>query len=155
MSFDENNIIFKQYFIPDKYDKSLIFSKTLQDYIAGTKGLNFVDKKLVKTINAFIMYKIVSFFHASIDDKKFCRINKVFKQKMIQKLKILVKNGQMLMRKSLKNSRFCQIIDEKKTLRDYSICEAGFSKMCERDCGAGFFLKKWCGTGSRPRAALI
>ncbi len=39
MSFDENNIIFKQYFIPDKYDKSLIFSKTLQDYIAGTKGL--------------------------------------------------------------------------------------------------------------------
>ena len=40
MSFDENNIIFKQYFIPDKYDKSLIFSKTLQDYIAGTKGLN-------------------------------------------------------------------------------------------------------------------
>ena len=39
MSFDENNIIFKQYFIPDKYDKSLIFSKTLQDYIAGIKGL--------------------------------------------------------------------------------------------------------------------
>ena len=41
MSFDENNIIFKQYFIPDKYDKSLIFSKTLQDYIAGIKGLIF------------------------------------------------------------------------------------------------------------------
>ena len=40
MSFDENNIIFKQYFIPDKYDKSLIFSKTLQDYIAGIQGLN-------------------------------------------------------------------------------------------------------------------
>ena len=40
MSFDENNIIFKQYFIPDKYDKSLIFSKTLQDYIAGIKGLS-------------------------------------------------------------------------------------------------------------------
>ena len=45
---------------------------------AGLKRLNFVDKKLVKTINAFIMYKIVSFFHASIDDKKFCRINKSF-----------------------------------------------------------------------------
>ena len=42
------------------------------------KRLNVVDKKLVKTINAFIMYKIVSFFHASIDDKKFCRINKSF-----------------------------------------------------------------------------
>ena len=40
MSFDENNIIFKQYFIPDKYDKSLIFSKTLQDYIGHAKGLN-------------------------------------------------------------------------------------------------------------------
>ena len=39
MSFDENNIIFKQYFIPDKYDKSLIFSKTLQDYIGHAKGL--------------------------------------------------------------------------------------------------------------------
>ena len=39
MSFDEINIIFKQYFIPDKYDKSLIFSKTLQDYIAVPKGL--------------------------------------------------------------------------------------------------------------------
>ena len=45
---------------------------------AGLKRLNFVDKKLVKTINAFIMYKIVSFFHASIGDKKFCRINKSF-----------------------------------------------------------------------------
>ena len=43
MSFDENNIIFKQYFIPDKYDKSLIFSKTLQDYIDHAKGLS--DKK--------------------------------------------------------------------------------------------------------------
>ena len=42
MSFDENNIIFKQYFIPDKYDKSLIFSKTLQDYIAGIKGLKLL-----------------------------------------------------------------------------------------------------------------
>ena len=39
MSFDENNIIFKQYSIPDKYDKSLIFSKTLQDYIAVPKEL--------------------------------------------------------------------------------------------------------------------
>ena len=38
---------------------------------AGLKRLNFVDKKLVKTINAFIMYKIVSFFHASIGDKNF------------------------------------------------------------------------------------
>ena len=45
---------------------------------AGLKRLNFVDKKLVKTVNAFIMYKIVSFFHASIDYKKFCRINKSF-----------------------------------------------------------------------------
>ena len=60
-----------------------------------------------KTINAFIMYKIVSFFHVSIDDKKFCRINKSFKQKMIRKLKILVKNGQMSMKKLLKNGRFC------------------------------------------------
>ena len=31
-------------------------------FFAGLKRLNFVDKKLVKTINAFIMYKIVSFF---------------------------------------------------------------------------------------------
>ena len=45
MSFDENNIIFKQYFIPDKYDKSLIFSKTLQDYIAGTKGLSIKQRR--------------------------------------------------------------------------------------------------------------
>jgi len=40
-------------------------------FFAGLKRLNFVDKKLVKTINAFIMYKIVSFFHASIGDKNF------------------------------------------------------------------------------------
>ena len=45
MSFDENNIIFKQYFIPDKYDKSLIFSKTLQDYIGHAKGINILINK--------------------------------------------------------------------------------------------------------------
>ena len=29
---------------------------------------------------------------------------------------------------------------------------AGFSKMCVRGCGAGFFLKKWCGrAGSAGR----
>ena len=53
-------------------------AKVIVPFFAGLKRLNFVDKKLVKTINAFIMYKIVSFFHASIDDKKFCRINKSF-----------------------------------------------------------------------------
>ena len=51
------------------------FLKACERDPAGLKRLNFVDKKLVKTINAFIMYKIVSFFHASIDDKKFCRKN--------------------------------------------------------------------------------
>ena len=74
---------------------------------------------------------------------------------MIRKLKFLVKNGQISMKKSLKNGRFCQIFDEKKTLRDYSICGAGFSKMCVRD----FFLKNGASgiyeTGSRPRAALV
>ena len=81
------------------------------------------------------MYKIVSFFHASIDDKKFCRINKSFKQKMTRKLKILVKNGQMSMKKSLKNGRFCQIFDEKKTLRGYSICGAGLRDFQKCACG--------------------
>ena len=108
-------------------------------FFAGLKRLNFVDKKLVKTINAFIMYKIVSFFHASIDDKKFCRINKSFKQKMTRKLKILVKNGQMSMKKSLKNGRFCQIFDEKR--------HCGIIQFA----GRGFFLKNDAGT----RAALF
>ena len=58
---------------------------------------------------------------------------------MTRKLKILVKNGQISMKKSFKNGRFGPIFDEKKTLRDYSIC------------GAGFFLKNDAGT----RAALF
>ena len=58
MSFDENNIIFKQYFIPDKYDKSLIFSKTLQDYIAGIKGLKREFKK-----NESISQKVLLLAH--------------------------------------------------------------------------------------------
>ena len=80
---------------------------------------------------------------------------------MTRKLKILVKNGQMSMKKSLKNGRFCQIFDEKKTLRGYSICGAGLRDFQKCACGiAGrdFFLKNGaggiCGTGSRPRAAL-
>ena len=55
MSFDENNIIFKQYFIPDKYDKSLIFSKTLQDYIGHAKGLNLVHIGVLLMINTTVI----------------------------------------------------------------------------------------------------
>ena len=82
------------------------------------------------------MYKIVSFFHASTGDKKFCRITRVFKQKMIRKLKILAKNGQISMKKSFKNGRFCPIFDEKR-LREYSICGAGL--MDFKKCACGVF----------------
>ena len=73
---------------------------------------------------------------------------------MTRKLKILVKNGQISMKKSLKNGRFCQIFDEKKTSRDYSICEAGLRDFHKCACEVavrGFFLKNDAGT----RAALF
>ena len=58
---------------------------------------------------------------------------------MTRKLKILVKNGQMSMKKSLKNGRFCQIFDEKR--------HCGVIQFA----GRGFFLKNDAGT----RAALF
>ena len=76
---------------------------------------------------------------------------------MTRKLKILVKNGQMLMKKLLKNGRFYQIFDKKDIAGLFNLRSgvAGFSKMCVRD----FFLKNGaggiCRTGSRPRAALV
>ena len=58
---------------------------------------------------------------------------------MIRKLKILAKNGQISMKKSFKNGRFCPIFDEKR--------HCGIIQFA----GRGFFLKNDAGT----RAALF
>ena len=55
---------------------------------------------------------------------------------MTRKLKILVKNGQISMKKSLKNGRFCPIFDEK------------------RHCGVIQFAGRGCGIFKNVRAGL-
>ena len=78
---------------------------------------------------------------------------------MTRKLKILVKNGQMLMKKSLKNGRFCQIFDEKRHCGVIQFAGRGCGIFKNVRAGRGFFLKNdaggVCGAGSRPRAALV
>jgi hypothetical protein len=63
-----------------------------------------------------------------------------------RKLKILVKNGQISMKKSLKNGRFCQIFDEK---RHCGVIQfAGLGCGIVKNVRAGFFLKH--GEGGIP-----
>jgi hypothetical protein len=61
------------------------------------------------------------------------------------RLKILVKNGQISMKKSL--CRFCPIFDEKRHcgVIQFAGGVAGFSKMCVRGYETGFFLKNGAG----------
>ena len=106
---------------------------------ARLKRLNFVDKKLVKTINAFIMYKIVSFFHASIGDKKFCRINKFLSKKWSENWKFWLKMVKFQWKNHLKTVNFAQFSMKKK--------HYGIIQFARR----GFFLKNDAGT----RAALF
>ena len=82
---------------------------------------------------------------------------------MTRKLKILVKNGQISMKNHLKTIDFAKFSMKKDIAGLFNLRSgvAGFSKMCVRGCGAGFFLKKWCeragfaGRDPAPRAALI